>query len=210
MSPGTLKGRSETHLLWLNCGVCEAQPERFRQAGDYSYIFFPCKATPLLEDRSAECQPVAKGHCGRVRLPVYEYIFLHDPRAVAGVGRSWSGNLHLQVFLPRNESFNEDSFAECQRGLKPIGLVVDYDGMNIFFSTTIERWRIERFIFCQRNAPESHAPFYLRANRAGPGATERWLKSVSASSESLIGTNIRPTGNESVTQILTPQDMDTL
>jgi hypothetical protein len=128
----------------------------------------------------------------------------------AGVGCSWSGNLHLQVFLPHGESFNEGSFAECQRRRKPIPASCHYDGMNTFFSTTTERWRIDRFIFCQRNAPESHSPFYVRANRAGPAATERWLQSVSASSESLIGTNIRPTGNESVTQILMLQDMDTL
>jgi hypothetical protein len=128
----------------------------------------------------------------------------------AGVGCSRSGNLHLKVFLPRNEYFNEDSFAERQRGLKPIPASCDYDDMNTFFSTTIERWRIDRFIPCERYAPESHSPFYLRAKRAGPGATERWLQSVSASSELLIGTNIRPTGNESVKQILTPQDLDTL
>jgi hypothetical protein len=128
----------------------------------------------------------------------------------AGVGCSWSGSLHLQVFLPRRDYFNEDSFAECQRGRKPIPASCDYDGMNTFFSTTIERRRIERSISHERNPLESHSPFYLRAKRAGPGATERWLQSVSASSELLIGTKIRPTGNESVKQILTPQDMDTL
>ena len=82
----------------------------------------------------------------------------------AGVGRSWSGNLHLQVFLPRSESFSEDSFAECQRRPQPIGLACDYDGMNTFFSTTIERWRIGRFIPCERNA----SPVLLRAHRVGP------------------------------------------
>ena len=81
------------------------QPERFRQAGDYSYIFFPCEATPLL----------------------------------------------------RTDRLNANQWLE-----------------------------------------------------ASPGATERWLQSVSARSDSLIGTNIRPTGNESVTQILMLQDMDTL
>src|SRR5450432_3369403 len=125
-------------------------------------------------------------------------------------GVSWSGNQHLQVFLPRSDYFNEDSFAACQRGRKPIPASCDYDGMNTFFSTTIERRRIERSISHERNPLESHSPFYLRAKRAGPGATERWLQSVSASSELLIGTKIRPTGNESVKQILTPQDMDTL
>jgi hypothetical protein len=145
-----------------------------------------------------------------VRLPVYEYIFLHNHRAVAGVEGSWRGNQHLQVFLPRSDYFNEDSFAECQRGRKPIPASCDYDGMNTFFSTTIERRRIERSISHERNPLESHSPFYLRAKRTGPGATERWLQSVSVSSELLIGTKIRPTGNESVKQILTPQDMDTL
>src|ERR1700676_5260333 len=49
--------------------------------------FFPCEATSFIEDRLAECQPVAKGHCGRseaqgtgsrVRLRLYGYIFLDN------------------------------------------------------------------------------------------------------------------------------------
>jgi len=97
----------------------------------------------------------------RVRLRLYESHFSRrrlngggsiDPFSCernapdspwAGVGRSSSGK---QVFLPRSESFNEDSFAERQRGLKPIPASCDYTCMNTFFSTTIERWRIERFI----------------------------------------------------------------
>jgi hypothetical protein len=98
---------------------------------------------------------VAKGHCGRVRLPVYEYIFLHNHRAVAGVEGSWRGNQHLQVFLPRSDYFNEDSFAECQRGRKPHSGLVRLRRMNTFFSMTIERRRIDRAIPCERNTPAS-------------------------------------------------------
>src|SRR5450755_3572958 len=36
--------------------------------------------------------------------------------------------------------------------------------MNTFFATTMERWRIGRFIPCERNA----SPVLLRAHRAGP------------------------------------------
>ena len=60
------KGRSETHLLLLNCGVLKLQPERFRQL---QLHFLPLPSDSFIKDRSAECQPVAKGHCGRVRLP---------------------------------------------------------------------------------------------------------------------------------------------
>jgi hypothetical protein len=155
-------------------------PSRANSAGwKLQHSFFPCEATSFIEDRLAECQPVAKGHCGRRRGlkelaaacdSVYMNTFFSTTierwrieRSIscernapdspwAGVGRSWSGNLHLQVFLPRSESFNEDSFAERQRGLKPISASCDYTCMNTFFSTTIERWRIERFIPCERNA----------------------------------------------------------
>ena len=63
------------------------QPERFRQAGDYSYIFFPCEATPLLRTDRLNANQWLKAIAGACDYPVYEYIFLHNPRAVAGVGR---------------------------------------------------------------------------------------------------------------------------
>jgi hypothetical protein len=82
--------------------------------------------------------------------------------------------------------------------------------MNTLFSTTMERLRIERFIPCERNAPDPHHPWYLRADRAGPAPGERQLKVFSAHSESPVRANNRPDGSEAVKEILTPRDKETI
>jgi hypothetical protein len=125
-----------------------------------------------------------------------------------GPGVSWSGKRRLKVFSLRSDSLIEDSIAEGQWGLKPIAVACDYDGMNTFFSTTTERWRIERFIPYERNAPDPHLPWYPRAHRTGPRQGERQLKVFSVRSESPIRTNNCPNGSEALKEILTPRDKD--
>jgi hypothetical protein len=119
----------------------------------------------------------------RVRLRLYESHFSRrrlngggsiDPFSCernapdspwAGVGRSSSGK---QVFLPRSESFNEDSFAERQRGLKPIPASCDYTCMNTFFSTTTER--LQRVTNRDQQSPDFTEAFssYPRATQKMP------------------------------------------
>jgi hypothetical protein len=168
----------ERHVLadarWRNM----AQPGQL--AGNYSTVFSPAKRLPLLRtdwlnanqwlkaiavagegsrNWQLACDSVYMNTFFSTTIERWRIDSIHFPcernapdSPWAGVGCSWSRNLHLKVFLPRIESFNEDSFAECQRGLKPIPASCDYTCMNTFFSTTIERWRIERFIPCERNA----------------------------------------------------------
>ena len=63
------------------------QPERFRQAGDYSYIFFPCEATPLLRTDRLNANQWLKAIAGACDYQCMNTFFLHNHRAVAGVGR---------------------------------------------------------------------------------------------------------------------------
>jgi hypothetical protein len=76
---------------------------------------------------------------------------------------------------------------------------------SAFFSTTMERPRIERLIPCDRNAPDSHPPWYLRAHRAGPGPGER-LKCFPAFRDSHARTDNRPNGSEAVKEIFDALD----
>jgi hypothetical protein len=48
------------------------------------------------------CQQVAKANCDRLRLRVYECIFLHNHRAVAGVGR-FVERKTAKGFFPRSD-----------------------------------------------------------------------------------------------------------
>jgi hypothetical protein len=123
---------------------------------------------------------------------------------------SWSGKRRLKVFSMPSDSLMEDSNADRQWGLEPIATACDYDGMNTFFSTTMERWRIERLIPCERNAPDPHHSWHLPADRAGPGPGERQLKVFSARSESPVRANNRPNGSEVVKEILTPRDKENI
>jgi hypothetical protein len=94
--------------------------------------------------------------------------------------------------------------------VKPNAVACDYDGMNTLFPTTMELRLIGRLISCERNAPDSLRPCYLRAHRAGPGPGERQLKVFSARSESPVRTNNCPNGSEAVKEILTPHDKEAI
>src|SRR5450755_3480008 len=81
--------------------------------------------------------------------------------------------------------------------------------MNTFFATAMERWRIGRFIPCERNAPDSHHPCYSEHTgliRSG----EQWLQSFSARRESPGGKEPSPERQRVVKEILTPHGRDTL
>ena len=87
--------------------------------------------------------------------------------------------------------------ANCRRERLP--------SMDAFFSTTMERLRIERLIPCDRNAPDSASSVVPPSapGRSGAGPTAQVFP---AFHDSHVRADNRPNGSEAVKEILTREE----